>query len=59
MSKYSDFWFDNRKTTLVDDVLSIDDPVLSVFAVSRLTVSTESSCQKIAHEAYFIWWDAM
>ena len=25
MSKYSDFWFDNRKTTLVDDVLSIDD----------------------------------
>ena len=25
MSKYSDFWFDNRKTTLVDDVLSMDD----------------------------------
>ena len=25
MSKYSDFWFDNRKTTLVDDVLSTDD----------------------------------
>ena len=25
MSKYSDFWFDNRKTSLVDDVLSIDD----------------------------------
>ena len=25
MSKYSDFWFDNRKTTLVDDILSTDD----------------------------------
>jgi len=25
MSKYSDFWFDNRKTTLVDDLLSVDD----------------------------------
>ena len=25
MSKYSDFWVDNRKTTLVDDVLSMDD----------------------------------
>ena len=28
MSKYSDFWFDNRKTTLVDDVLSdVTEPV--------------------------------
>jgi len=27
MSKYSDFWFDNRKTTLVDDVLSNNEPV--------------------------------
>ena len=25
MSKYSDFWFDNRKTSLVDDLLSVDD----------------------------------
>ena len=26
MSKYSDFWFDNRRTTLIDDLLSdIDD----------------------------------
>ena len=25
MSKYSDFWFDNRRTSLVDDLLSEDD----------------------------------
>ena len=25
MSKYSDFWFDNRRTSLVDDLLSVDD----------------------------------
>ena len=25
MSKYSDFWFDNRRTSLVDDLLSLDD----------------------------------
>ena len=25
MSKYSDFWFDNRRTSLVDDLLSDDD----------------------------------
>ena len=26
MSKYSDFWFDNRRTSLVDDFLSdLDD----------------------------------
>ena len=28
MSKYSDFWFDNRRTSLVDDLLSdVDKPV--------------------------------
>ena len=27
MSKYSDFWFDNRRTSLVDDLLSDDKPV--------------------------------
>ena len=28
MSKYSDFWFDNRRTSLVDDFLSdVDKPV--------------------------------
>ena len=25
VSKYSDFWFDNRRTSLVDDLLSDDD----------------------------------
>jgi len=27
MKKYSDFWFDNRRTSLVDDLLSDDKPV--------------------------------
>ena len=27
MSKYSDFWFDSRRTSLVDDLLSDDKPV--------------------------------
>jgi len=27
VSKYSDFWFDSRRTSLVDDLLSDDKPV--------------------------------
>ena len=54
MSKYSDFWFDNRRTSLVDDLLSDADdfkPVKKVVKMASLDDENDNNADKQNSEA--------